>query len=338
MQKSNLEQYPAGMSRPMRAGLAGLVALAVLSGGAVHAQTAVSNAEYEHIIKARTAAGADLQREFYHRCFVDANYPDTIAVYRKTTTPIEPAKVFDNLYFISDGDNTVWVLKTSDGYIVFDSFNNPAQALELIGEGMTKLGLDPRQIKYVAITHEHADHYGGSKYLKEKYGARLLASEPAWQTMATEKRPRVAYAPAKDMVVTDGQKLTLGDTTVTFYVTPGHSAGTISAIFNVTDNGAKHVVGYMGGMGSPSNEANRNQIIKSYTRWQGIAAGAGVDTLLANHSAQDNAIEKVEFLRVRRAGVSNPLVVGKDAHQRYFEIQKECTMARLGRNGQQIGD
>jgi metallo-beta-lactamase class B len=321
-----------------RAALTSLMALAIFASGVAHGQAAASDAEYGYINKARLAAGEDLHREFYHRCFIDANYPDTIASYRKTTTPIEPAKAFDNLYFISDGDNNVWILRTSEGFIVFDAYNNPAEALELIGGGMTKLGLDPNQIKYVALMHEHADHYGGSKYLKEKYGARLLASEAAWQTMATEKRPRVAYAPARDMVIADGQRLTLGDTTVTFYVTPGHSAGSISAIFNVTDNGVRHVVGYMGGMGSPNNEANRNQIIKSYTRWQTIAASAGVDALIANHAAQDNAIEKVEFLRVRRPGAPNPLVVGADRHRRYFEIQKDCTRARLARNKQRIDE
>jgi metallo-beta-lactamase class B len=89
-------------------------------------------------------------------------------------------------------------------------------------------------------------------------------------------------------------------------------------------------------MGSPGNEANRNQIIKTYTRWQTIAANAGVDTMIANHSPQDNAIEKVEFLRVRRAGDWNPFVIGADSYRRYFEIQKECTRARLARFGQKI--
>lgn len=334
--RSELNKKAGSAPRSEWAGVAFAGLLATFAVGTAYGETGNAGAEYPYILKARAAAGDDLHREFYHRCFIDANYPDTIASYRKTTTPIEPAKVFDNMYFVSDGDNTVWILRTSEGFIVFDSLNNPVEALELIGGGMMKLGLDPKQIKYVAIMHEHADHYGGSKYLKERYGARLIASEPAWNFMAKETRPRVAYAPARDMVIADGQKLTLGDTTVTFYVTPGHSAGSISAIFNVTDNGVRHVVGYMGGMGSPGNEANRNQIIKTYTRWQTIAANAGVDTMIANHSPQDNAIEKVEFLRVRRAGDWNPFVIGADSYRRYFEIQKECARARLARFGQKI--
>ena len=36
--------------------------------------------------------------------------------------------------------------------------------------------------------------------------------------------------PTRDMVATDGQKLTLGDTTVTLYITPGHTPGTLSVL------------------------------------------------------------------------------------------------------------
>ena len=44
-------------------------------------------------------------------------------------------------------------------------------------------------------------------------------------------RTRTGTKPKRDMVATDGQKLTLGDTTVTMYFTPGHTPGTISSVF-----------------------------------------------------------------------------------------------------------
>ena len=49
------------------------------------------------------------------------------------------------------------------------------------------------------------------------------------------------------MVVTDGQKLTLGDTTLTLYLTPGHTEGTISTIVPVRDGGQRHVAAAWGG-------------------------------------------------------------------------------------------
>ena len=55
--------------------------------------------------------------------------------------------------------------------------------------------------------------------------------------------------PKRDIEATDGQKLTLGDTTVTLYITPGHTPGTISSVFPVKDNGTPHVAALWGGVG-----------------------------------------------------------------------------------------
>ena len=338
--ESTVEQYPKGTHHHAKVWLTGLMALAAFSNCTAYAETSKADAAYPYIMKARAAAGDDLHREFYHRCFVDADYASTIARYRKTHTTIEPAKVFDNLFCLNSGYNSVWILKTTEGLIAFDSFNNPGLALQLIGNGLPKLGLDPNQIKYVVISHEDGDHFGGAQFLKDRYGARLMASEAAWQEMAAgdqQRRPNwFVYAPKRDLIITDGQQFTLGDATVTFYITPGHDPGAISAIFKVTDNGVPHVVGYMGGMGVPAQEPDRNLLIKTYARWQEISAKAGVDTLIANHAAQDSAIDKVEFLRVRRAGDWNPLVLGADAYRRYYEVQKECIRARLVISGQRV--
>ena len=51
------------------------------------------------------------------------------------------------------------------------------------------------------------------------------------------------------MVVKDGQQLTLGDTTLTFVHTFGHTPGTMSTIVPVKDNGKPHVAALWGGTG-----------------------------------------------------------------------------------------
>jgi metallo-beta-lactamase class B len=314
--------------------------LAVFCGG-VYAQEKFANADkdamYEHIMKAKKAAGSELAHHFYHRCFVDPDYEDSIAKLRKSTAPMEPLKVFDNLYFLGQNAVTSWALQTSEGFILFDTLNNPDEAKQFVEGGMAKLGLDPNKIKYIVLMHEHADHFGGAKYLKEKYGPHIMASSIAWEAMAVDTGRGAKLVPQHDMDVTDGQKFTLGDTTITFYLTPGHSNGTISAIFKTSDHGTPHVVGFFGGMGSPHTEANRNALIKSMKRWQPIAAAAGVDTLIANHQGQDYAVENLEFLKIRHANDPNPFVLGKDLYQRYFDVQEECTYAALARNGQKVG-
>jgi metallo-beta-lactamase class B len=49
------------------------------------------------------------------------------------------------------------------------------------------------------------------------------------------------------MVVTDGQKLTLGDTTLTLYLTPGHTQGTVSMLIPLKDGSQRHLGSVFGG-------------------------------------------------------------------------------------------
>lgn len=337
-----------GCSNQMRiTGLTRLLGVCFASilyfGGVAYAQhqapLAAQGLMYDHIMKAKQFAGDDLVNDFYHRCFIEPLYP-LIAKGINAKSPVPPLKVFDNLYFVGQNAVSSWVIKTSKGLILIDTQDNPAEAKEYIEGGMTKLGLDPKQLKYIIITHEHPDHFGGSKYLQqkyEKYGIHVYASGPAWKNMANPQKTRNAYLAAKfDRVISDGEKLTLGDTTLTFYLTPGHTDGTISFIFNTTDHGIPHKIGFFGGMGSPRTAFYRQEIVESYGRWLKLTEAAGVDTLITNHPGEDHTIGKLEFDRIRHASDPNPFVLGENAYHRYFEIQEECEKADLARHGEPI--
>jgi metallo-beta-lactamase class B len=54
----------------------------------------------------------------------------------------EPARVFDNLYFVGGKLHSAWAMTTSDGIILIDTIY-PYNSEELIIGGMQKLGLDP---------------------------------------------------------------------------------------------------------------------------------------------------------------------------------------------------
>jgi metallo-beta-lactamase class B len=87
---------------------------------------------------------------------------------------------------------------------------------------MKKLGLDPAEIKYVVISHGHGDHSGGVKYLQD-YHARIVLSPADWDLLARDPNNGTVN-PKREMEATDGQKLTLGDITLTLYITPGHTS------------------------------------------------------------------------------------------------------------------
>ena len=123
--------------------------------------------------------------------------------------------------------------------------------------------------------------------------------------------------PKRDMVATDGQKLTLGDTTLTLYITPGHTLGTISTLIPVTDRRPPHIVVVVGRHrvqldGEPrAPTSRRSGRTRSGSRptairaaFRDIAAKAGADVLISNHTIFDGSKTKLPALADAQAGRS----------------------------------
>jgi metallo-beta-lactamase class B len=155
--------------------------------------------------------------------------------------------VFDNLYWLGTRQHSSWALTTSEGIIVIDTNFSWAIEPEIV-EGLTKLGLNPRDIKYVIISHAHGDHDQGAALLQSRFGAKVVMGAADWE--ATLQRPATAAGgvPKRDIAVgLEGMKLTLGDVTVDIVATPGHTPGTLSYVFPVKDQGRTVMVAYSGG-------------------------------------------------------------------------------------------
>ena len=287
-----------------------------------------------HVANATRSAGKDLGSQL--RLCATREAPAPAAA--NTNSTAEPAKIFDNLYFIGIPGVSSWAVTTSDGIIVIDSLDNPREAQTYIEGGLRKLGLDPAQIKYVIITHAHTDHFGGAQYLADKFHATLVMSETDWGTMARIQPPLVPNpnrgpTPKRGTGVPDGFRLTLGDTTIEMVQTPPHTPGAISLIIPIKDGNQRHVGGLWGGIGFnfPQTEANYTTYANSVEKFEAIAKARGVDVPMANHSNFDNAFEKIAALKARQPGQPNPFVLGWDTQARIFDVQEECALAARAR-------
>jgi metallo-beta-lactamase class B len=248
-----------------------------------------------------------------------------------------PFKVFDNLYWLGTRQHSSWALQTSAGIIIIDTNFAWATEPEII-EGLTKLGLNPRDIKYVVISHAHGDHDQGAAELQKRYSAKVVMGAPDWE--ATLQRPATAAGgvPKRDTAVgPEGMKLTLGDTTVQIIATPGHTPGTLSHVFPVKDQGRTVMVAYSGGTltGAFGTDGARwDEYIASQRKIGKAAADAGASVLLSNHSEYDGAYTRARLLSApRQPGENHPFIVGADSVQRYFTVMTECAMAAKLRVG-----
>jgi metallo-beta-lactamase class B len=244
----------------------------------------------------------------------------------------ELARVFDNLYFVGGKIHSSWALATTEGIILIDTIY-PYNSEELIIGGMRKVGLDPKNIRYVLISHAHGDHIGGAEMLQTRYGVRVVLGGPDWDWVAKYPNRYKTMAPKRDIVATDGMKIRLGDTTVTIWLTPGHTPGTLSYTFAVLDGGKTVNVAYSGGTAfnfvnnTPDpGIKNFQTYIESQKHMAAKAASTGATVLLSNHSEFDNAFNKNRMLAGRGNG-RHPYEIGADWVQRYFQVMQGCARA-----------
>src|SRR5262249_37599293 len=160
----------------------------------------------------------------------------------------------------------------------------------------------------------------GAKMLQDRYGARVALAAGDWDLI--EKAGSMPGGkPKKDMVLTAGQKIVLGDTTVTAVTTPVHTPGPYGLLFSVRDNENRVSVAYASGTAFTAYDgAFFDTFITSQRKMAMAAAAANATVLISNHSAFDDAWTKARLAAWRPAGQPNPFDVGTEGVKNYFKV------------------
>jgi metallo-beta-lactamase class B len=305
---------------------------AVLLGTAAIAQDSVE----DHLAAAKLAAGFEFTGTLSRNCIDPAH--DQVAPGPRGVIPArsewhaEPARVYDNLYFIGTKVHSSWALAGPGGIIVIDTLYNYAAEDEIV-KGLIRMGLNPNNVKYVIVSHAHGDHDEGAHLLQEKYGARVVMGTPDWDALDKAK-DIPGGKPMRDVEGKDGDVISVGDLKVTLVATPGHTPGTLSMLFGVKDRGKPVTIAYSGGtaiFAIYQNAEGLDRFIASQKHMAELAAAANATVLMSNHSAFDGAWLKSRLVQVRLPGEPHPYDVGADGVQRYFKLQQECALAAKAR-------
>jgi metallo-beta-lactamase class B len=336
---------PVAIVAPALAVIAGL-AVAAIAAPPIRAQDSAPAsgpdpmAFLAHVRNARLLAANDLAARNLADCSMP---PENAAAAVGAVVDAPPTKIFDQLYYLGSNSVATWAIVTSAGIIQIDSLNNTADAQRVIIGGYKKLGLDPAQMKYLVLTHGHADHFGGAKFLQDTYHPRVLMSAVDWD-MVAKLPPAAVVPPARDMEITDGQKLTLGGTTLTFYITPGHTPATVSMLVPVTDRGEPHLLSFWGGSAIPRNfepsgqpgrmDAGMLAYKQSFERFFKLGEDAGADGYIANHPYRDQTFidgktDRIAKNAARKAGEPSAFI-DRGTYIRYYMISMECIEAQEG--------
>jgi metallo-beta-lactamase class B len=203
-------------------------------------------------------------------------------------------KIFDNLYYVGVDLVSAYLIETSDGLIVIDALF--AASHDKLMNNIRAVGFDPADVEYIFVSHGHGDHAEGAPLLKAATGARVGMTAADWDM--TDQ--------ARDLVIGDGESITLGDTTITFYVTPGHTPGVLSMAFPVRDGAQTHQAFMFGGMGLNFSGVERTEMyLASVDR---VQAMSGIEVNITNHESAGQIFARADRLAKRTAGDPHPFV------------------------------
>ena len=180
--------------------------------------------------------------------------------------------------------------------------------------GFKALGLDPAQVKAIIVGHGHGDHFGGSAYMQEHFGAKIYISAADWTLMENPPPARGGRQggpptplPKHDQVIVEGQPIVVGDLNVMPVAIPGHTPGSMGFIFPVKDNGRTHMAALFGGTvltpGIISDEGLQTYL-QSVARFKEATRKAKVDVEIQNHPLMDPIQVKLDRLRARTEGTA----------------------------------
>ncbi len=242
-------------------------------------------------------------------------------------TGTAPLKVFDDVYYVGLPGVGTYVIKTSEGLVLIDSLYNKANIQNILIPSFKTLGLDPKDIKHIFITHGHGDHDGGAQYLRDTYGAHVYLSDEDYALPRNKNNsPDWGPKPTRDQVLKDGEVLKVGDRTFTFVKVPGHTPGMMAIIFPVTVDGVPHIAANWTG-GLPNQVKAAQAFADSVAKFKMVTAKAHADIAISDHAGSD--LKLLADYAKAPPGTKHPLVIGEENYQDLLTLSGECANAMV---------
>jgi metallo-beta-lactamase class B len=240
--------------------------------------------------------------------------------------PFPPHKVIGNVYFVGSEQLASFLITTPEGHILINS--GFETTVPVIRAAVEKLGFRFTDIKILLGSHAHGDHMEGDALIKELTGAQVMAMEqdvPALRNM----RPGNKAHPI-DRMLKDREEVKLGGTTLTAYLTAGHTKGCTTWALKAQEGGRTYDVVILGSVGVNAGVALVNnkdypQIADDYMRSFKVLRGLTSDVFLGPHGSFYRMTEK--YAQLEKGG-ANPFI-DPQGLKNHLDTQEKAFLARL---------
>lgn len=247
---------------------------------------------------------------------------------------VKPFQMYGNLYYVGDTWGCAHLVDTGEGLLLFDAGNCGGNACAMLVHAIWEAGFNPADVKWLVLSHGHVDHIGAVNFFKRMFGTRVYLGAPEAEMFRT--KPELSFVQDSpdstdelfepDVEIQDGDVIRFGNTEVKFCLTPGHTEGTISCFFDVTDGKETKRVGYFGGFGF--NTLQKDFLVESgdpqyrmreeYLRSVERVRDEKVDIFMPNHTDNVDLLNKRQYM-LEHPG-ENPFV-DDQAWKKYLDMK-----------------
>ncbi|HWP84943.1 MAG TPA: subclass B3 metallo-beta-lactamase [Terriglobia bacterium] len=254
------------------------------------------------------------------------------------TARVEPFRIIGNIYYVGASQHiTAYLITTPQGHLLIDT--GFEESVGPVRENIEKLGFRLRDIRLLLPTHAHGDHVGGFAQMKELTGAKVLSSAPDAGVMEsggqTDFRNGENWKPTQvDQIVQDGENVSLGGTTLTAHLTPGHTKGCTTWTMVAEDAGRKYNVVFLCGVRMNDNVPVVNnpqypEMVEDFRRSFQKLKALPCDVFLGGHGYWFDIQTKMQRLK---QGGANPFI-DPQGYRKYIADMEAYFLEQVKKEG-----
>ena len=248
--------------------------------------------------------------------------------------PVAPFRLLGNLHYVGASEISAFLLTTPAGHVLLDT--GPVEMLPMLERNVQALGFRLAEVKVILNSQAHFDHCGGFAELRRRTGARVIASEADAAQMERGGKGDFAYGDdypyepiVPDQRIQDGERVRLGELTLTAILTPGHTRGCTTWSTRIEEGGRTYDVVFICGLtvspfkltNNPVYPAVAEDARRSIARLRSLRA----DVMLGAHGFWFDLTGKAA--RLARSRAPNPFLDPAELGRHLDEMTRDLDQA-----------